>query len=120
MKNACGYACTDVCMPQWDRAPTLSRDRRVYRHPRFEDERKLDLSANADHGSPEDQAKVLAATDSHSASPICRVNVCPSSDGSMVWLEKHGHAFFDAKGKMQRMIGMIADITEQDRRRSPL
>jgi hypothetical protein len=38
----------------------------------------------------------------------------------MVWLEKHGHAFFDAKGKMQRMIGMIADITEQDRRRSPL
>jgi PAS domain S-box-containing protein len=64
---------------------------------------------------PEDQGKVLAATEACTPeSPICRVNYrVLRPDGSMVWLEKHGHAFFDEQGKMQRMIGMIADITEQ-------
>jgi PAS domain S-box-containing protein len=34
-------------------------------------------------------------------------------DGSTAWLEKHGRAFFDGQGKMQRMIGMVADITDR-------
>jgi signal transduction histidine kinase len=34
-------------------------------------------------------------------------------DGSTVWLEKNGTAFFDRKGVMYRVIGMIADITER-------
>jgi PAS domain S-box-containing protein len=34
-------------------------------------------------------------------------------DGSVLWLERTGHAFFDEQGKMVRMIGMVADITER-------
>jgi len=36
-------------------------------------------------------------------------------DGSVVWLEKRARAFFDEQGKLQRMIGMVADITERKR-----
>ncbi len=34
-------------------------------------------------------------------------------DGSVVWLEKRARAFFDEQGKLQRMVGMVADITER-------
>jgi len=34
-------------------------------------------------------------------------------DGPVVWLERTAHAFFDEHGKMTRMIGMVADITER-------
>lgn len=34
-------------------------------------------------------------------------------DESVMWLEKTAHAFFDERGKMVRMIGMVADITER-------
>jgi PAS domain S-box-containing protein len=34
-------------------------------------------------------------------------------DGSLVWLERTGHAFFDEHGRMVRMIGMVADVTER-------
>ena len=34
-------------------------------------------------------------------------------DGSVIWLEKTAHAFFDEQGRMLRMIGMVADITER-------
>lgn len=37
------------------------------------------------------------------------------SNGSEVWLEKNARAFFDDRGKMLRMIGMVADITERKR-----
>jgi PAS domain S-box-containing protein len=36
-------------------------------------------------------------------------------DGSVVWLEKTAHAFFDEQGRMVRMVGMVADITERKR-----
>jgi PAS domain S-box-containing protein len=36
-------------------------------------------------------------------------------DGSIVWLEKTGRAYFDEYGRMVRMIGMVADITERKR-----
>src|SRR5262249_15045047 len=36
-------------------------------------------------------------------------------DGSVVWLEKTAHAFFDERDSMVRMIGMVADITERKR-----
>ncbi len=35
------------------------------------------------------------------------------ADGSVVWLEKTAHAFFDGQGRVVRMIGMVADITER-------
>lgn len=36
-------------------------------------------------------------------------------DGSVVWLEKTAHAFFDERGEMVRMVGMVADIGERKR-----
>ena len=35
------------------------------------------------------------------------------SDGSVSWLEDTGRALFDAQGKMVRVMGMVADITER-------
>ena len=35
------------------------------------------------------------------------------SDGSFTWLEETGRASFDAQGKLVRVIGMVADITER-------
>jgi PAS domain S-box-containing protein len=34
-------------------------------------------------------------------------------DGGVVWLEESGHAFFDGKGKMLRIIGMVLNVTER-------
>ncbi|HXY10640.1 MAG TPA: PAS domain S-box protein [Terriglobales bacterium] len=36
-------------------------------------------------------------------------------DGSLVWVEKTAHALFDKGGRLVRMIGMVADITERKR-----
>jgi PAS domain S-box-containing protein len=34
-------------------------------------------------------------------------------DGSVVWVEKTAHALFDEGGRMVRVIGMVADVTER-------
>jgi signal transduction histidine kinase len=34
-------------------------------------------------------------------------------DGNVIWLEESGHAFFDGKGGMLRIIGMVANVTER-------
>jgi len=34
-------------------------------------------------------------------------------DGSVIWLEKIAHAFFDRDGRMVRMVGMITDVTQR-------
>ena len=34
-------------------------------------------------------------------------------DGSVIWLEASGHVYFDAQGKVQRIIGMVTDVTER-------
>ncbi|MCU1252261.1 MAG: domain S-box protein [Edaphobacter sp.] len=36
-------------------------------------------------------------------------------DGPVVWLEKSARGFFDEQGKLLRMIGMVANITERKR-----
>ena len=36
-------------------------------------------------------------------------------DGSVVWLEKSARGFFDDQGKLLRVIGMVANITERKR-----
>jgi signal transduction histidine kinase len=36
-------------------------------------------------------------------------------DGSVIWLEARGHALFDDKGKMLRIMGMVADVTARKR-----
>jgi PAS domain S-box-containing protein len=37
------------------------------------------------------------------------------SDGSVVWVERNARAFFDEQGRLQRMVGMVANITERKR-----
>ena len=36
-------------------------------------------------------------------------------DGSVIWLEESGRAFFDAQGRMLKVIGMGTDVTERRR-----
>jgi PAS domain S-box-containing protein len=49
-------------------------------------------------------------------SPITRISFrFLRPDGSVLWLERSGHAFFDERGRMVRMVGMVADITERKR-----
>jgi PAS domain S-box-containing protein len=64
---------------------------------------------------PEDRAKLIS---SNTALTPESPNVQSSSrflrpDGSVIWVEKTGHAFFDEQGRMVRMIGMVADVTER-------
>lgn len=35
------------------------------------------------------------------------------SSGAFIWLEKSGRAFFDGEGRLQRVIGLVADVTER-------
>ena len=37
------------------------------------------------------------------------------SDGSIVWVNRTSRAYFDQQGRLQRMIGMLADITDRMR-----
>ena len=37
--------------------------------------------------------------------------LCP--DGGTVWLEENGHAFFNDKGRMLRIIGIVSDVTKR-------
>jgi len=64
---------------------------------------------------PDDRARVNAVTYGCTPrNPSCRVRYrVLRSDGSVVWLEKNARAYFDEKGELQRMIGMIADISER-------
>ena len=41
-------------------------------------------------------------------------------DGALLWLEESGRATFDGGGKMVRLVGMTADITERKRAESAL
>lgn len=66
---------------------------------------------------PDDRAKFVAAVDdltpentiTHITYRVFR------DDGTVIWLETHGRAFFNPKGKMLRIVGMVADITESRR-----
>jgi PAS domain S-box-containing protein len=64
---------------------------------------------------PDDRGKVRAAkSECTPENPTCRVSYrVIRKDGSIIWMEKTGRAYFDKNGKMLRMIGMVADITER-------
>jgi PAS domain S-box-containing protein len=63
---------------------------------------------------PDDREKVLAADAALSAeNPDLRVSHrMARPDGSVIWVERTGRAHFNQQGKMLRMVGMVADITE--------
>src|SRR5262249_33541736 len=64
---------------------------------------------------PEDRINITSATDRCTPeNPTYRIRYrVVRPDGSIIWLENHARACFDATRRMLRMIGMVADITEQ-------
>ena len=64
---------------------------------------------------PDDRAKFIAAVaDLTPENPTTKISYrVLRPDGAVIWLEKSGRAFFDAQGKMLRMVGIVADITER-------
>ncbi len=63
---------------------------------------------------PDDRERVLAADAALSAEkPDLRVSHrMARPDGSVIWVERTGRAHFDQQGRMSRIVGMVADITE--------
>lgn len=64
---------------------------------------------------PEDRAKLLAAVAKHSPkNPTVDVNYRVLLPGKApTWVKSSGRAFFDREGRMLRVIGIVADITDQ-------
>ncbi|MGO8983881.1 MAG: PAS domain S-box protein [Terriglobales bacterium] len=64
---------------------------------------------------PDDRAKLWSAVDSlTSENPVYRTQYRRfRPDGALLWLEESGRATFDENGKMIRLVGMTADITER-------
>jgi PAS domain S-box-containing protein len=64
---------------------------------------------------PEDREKVLAADAALSVEkPHLRISHrMARPDGSVIWVEKTGRAHFNEQGKLLRIVGMVADITER-------
>jgi PAS domain S-box-containing protein len=64
---------------------------------------------------PDDKDRVEAALDKvapeHPGIQIEYRIIRP--DGAVVWLERNSHAYFDDKGNVKRMVGMIVDGTER-------
>src|SRR6201985_3391988 len=64
---------------------------------------------------PDDRALFIGSVDQltpqNSTSQVSYRMLRP--DGSVVWLEKSARGFFDEQGKLLRMIGMVANITER-------
>jgi PAS domain S-box-containing protein len=64
---------------------------------------------------PDDRALVIGSVDQltpeNSTTQVSYRMLRP--DGSVVWLEKSARGFFDEQGKLLRMIGMVANITER-------
>ena len=64
---------------------------------------------------PEDRATFINSTaDRTPESPDTHISYrLLRPDGSVIWMERTGHVFFDEQGRMVRMIGMVADVTER-------
>src|SRR5262249_1056475 len=66
---------------------------------------------------PDDRPRFLAAIaglpPENATSEVTFRALAP--DGTLVWLKSNGRAFFDAEGKMLRVIGMVADVSDTKR-----
>jgi signal transduction histidine kinase len=64
---------------------------------------------------PEDRARLIAAIAQLSPEKP-QLRICyrmVRSDGSVIWVDRTSLAYFDEQGRMLRIVGMIADITER-------
>ena len=76
---------------------------------------KLTQQQLLDSVHPDDREKFIAAISGLTPQkPVCRCTYrLAVSDESITWLENNGRAYFDEQGRMLRMVGMVADITER-------
>jgi len=68
-----------------------------------------------DRVHPDDRALLIDSVDQVThANPTNQISYrFLRPDAALIWLEARGRAFFDAHGRLVRMIGMVADITER-------
>jgi PAS domain S-box-containing protein len=98
---------TDVVMRSPERARVLGASEPLrFNHQQF-----------VDTIYPDDRPAFLATIvgltpQKPAAEVIYRVR---SSDGALVWLRSSGQGFFDSTGRLMRVIGMVADITDLKR-----
>jgi PAS domain S-box-containing protein len=66
---------------------------------------------------PDDRARFVSSVDQLTPeNPTTQISYrVLRHDGSVIWLEKSGRAFFDAQGSPVRMMGMVSDISERKR-----
>jgi len=71
---------------------------------------------------PDDRAELWSLVDALTPeNPVYRTQYRRSRpDDALLWLEENGRATFDVDGKMVRLVGMTADITERKRAESAL
>jgi PAS domain S-box-containing protein len=64
---------------------------------------------------PDDRAQVVGSVEQRTPEyPTVQISYrVLAPDGSVIWLEKSARAFFDKQGKLQRMVGMVANVTER-------
>jgi PAS domain S-box-containing protein len=64
---------------------------------------------------PDDRERVTAAVSALCpAQPYLQISYrMIRGDGTTVWVERNSRAHFDAQGRMLRVVGMVADITER-------
>jgi PAS domain S-box-containing protein len=63
---------------------------------------------------PDDRARFLAAiAELTPENPTRDVTYRVLLSGGVVWLKNRGRAFFDAEGRMLRVVGMVSDVTDQ-------
>jgi PAS domain S-box-containing protein len=64
---------------------------------------------------PDDRARFVSSVDNLTPeNPTSQISYrVLRPDGSEIWLEKIGRASFDSQGKLSRVMGMVADITER-------
>src|SRR5262249_41920219 len=86
----------------------------------------LGLTGNVTHTSgqevmaiihPDDRSRIIDTIAGVSPdNPIYRTTMrILRPDGSVIWVERTGRAFFSAEGKLLRLIGMVVDLTERMR-----
>lgn len=64
---------------------------------------------------PDDKGRLEAAlTKLTSKNPMLQITYrITRPDGVVKWLERNSHAYFDTHGKLKRVVGMVADVTER-------
>jgi PAS domain S-box-containing protein len=66
---------------------------------------------------PEDREKLFAAVAQLCPEkPFLRIRYrMVRADGTLIWVDRNSRAYFDEQGKMLRIVGMLADITDRVR-----